>query len=214
MGKDITELGNPARPTGQAGQDMLMRMAESHRQVTDWGLSFADIKEDESILDVGCGSGMALKRVADKYERVNVYGIDYSETSAALSGENLRGYIKDGRAHISCASVESLPFGDEFFDGVYTVESFYFWPDHLKGLKEIRRVLKSGGKFLLIADIYDTPDLDEHQRENIKKYNLYNPTLERFEQLLKEAGYKDVQVHTKEGTTWVCAEGKNDGTIL
>ena len=201
--RDITELGNPARPTGQAGQQMLMRMAESHRQVTDWGLSFADIKDGESVLDVGCGSGMAIKRIADKYERVNVYGIDYSETSTALSKENLSKYIEDGRAHISCASVEELPYEDESFDAVYTVESFYFWPDHIKGLKEIKRVLIPGGKFLLIADIYDTSDLDAHQRENIKKYNLYNPTLEKFEQLLKDAGYTDVEVHTKEGTTWV-----------
>ncbi|MCR5785168.1 MAG: class I SAM-dependent methyltransferase [Eubacterium sp.] len=206
--KSITELGNPAKPTGEAGQEMLMRMADSHKEVTGWGLSFAPLEDAKKILDVGCGSGMALKNTMDKYEKLSAFGIDYSEVSVALSEKNNDEYIKEGRAEIIRASVDDLPFKDGEFDVVFTVESFYFWPDHNAGLCEIKRVLKDGGRFFLIADIYDTDELDDHQRENIKKYNLYNPTLSKFEELLKEAGYKDVKIHTKEGTTWVCGEGK------
>jgi len=54
-------------------------------------------------------------------------------------------YINTGRVEILRASVESLPFSDDMFDLVTAVETYYFWPDLVENLKEIRRVLKPGG---------------------------------------------------------------------
>ena len=48
------------------------------------------------------------------------------------------------------ASVEKLPFADNAFDKIITVESFYFWPDPAENLKEVYRVLKEQGTFLLV----------------------------------------------------------------
>ena len=70
------------------------------------------------------------------------------------------------------ASVDDLPFADSSFDVVTTVESFYFWPNPECDLAEVWRVLRPGGRFLLVADIYDKPDLPADASENIEKYQL------------------------------------------
>ena len=87
------------------------------------------------------------------------------------------------------------------------MESFYFWPEPLENLKEVCRVLKKSGTFLLVADIYQKEGLPEHALENIKRYDLFNPTKEQFYELFKNAGFTLAQVHTKPGTDWICVEG-------
>lgn len=108
---------------------------------------------------------------------------------------------------VSQGSVEKLPFTDDSFDKITTVESFYFWPDPPENLKEVSRILKKGGTFLLIAEIYERPDLSPATRENIKHYNLYNPTPETFEDIFRNAGFTAVKLHIEPKEGWICVEG-------
>lgn len=203
----ITELGNPAKPQGTEGKIMLNRMNEDHFDVTTWALSFFSFCESDHVIDIGCGGGRTLNRMAKSIVSGHLTGVDYSSTSVEMSKETNEDYIKNGMMDIVEASVEKLPFDTASFDKIITVESFYFWPDPLDNLKEVRRVLKENGTFLLVADIYDCDELSDTQKANIKKYNLFNPSLEGFESLMKAAGFSKVIIHTKENTTWVCAEG-------
>lgn len=88
------------------------------------------------------------------------------------------------------------------------MESFYFWPDPQENLREVRRVLRPGGVFLLVADIYDHEGMSEAARENIARYHMFNPTLDGYRNLLETAGFRQVRIHTKPGEEWVCAEGR------
>ena len=203
----ITEIGNPAKPQGAEGKMMLSRMNEEHYDVTTWALGFFSFSESDNILDIGCGGGRTLNRMSENIKSGHLTGVDYSKTSVEMSKEINSKNISIGLMDIIEASVENLPFDDNSFNKIITVESFYFWPDPAENLKEVRRVLKENGRFLLVADIYDRDDLSDRQKENIKKYNLYNPSLETFEQLMKSAGFSECIIHTKDNTTWVCAEG-------
>ncbi len=204
---EVTELGNPGNPTGDAGLHMLSRMNESHDDVTAFGLSFLDKNENGVYLDIGCGGGNTLKKLLSLTKN-NVYGIDISLTSIKKSMEvNQEEYDKD-RLKLFKASVLELPFEENTFDAITTVESFYFWENHTEALRQIKNVLKPGGKFLLIADIYDTGSLDFDTIYNIHKYKLFNPTKEKFEDLFHIVGFNDVKVHLKENTTWIVVEGK------
>ena len=205
---DITELGNPAKPQGEYGKQMLHSMNEHHALVTEWGLSFFHGAEDAVLLDIGCGGGATLKRLAELSPKGKLYGIDYSEVSVQESISFNQKLIDAGKMRILSGSVESMPFPDSTFDGITTVESFYFWPEPEQNLKEVRRVLKEDGVFLLIADIYGGYDFDEHTKDNIQKYGLYNPSPEEFERLFVNAGFSVVKVHLKEDTSWICVEGR------
>ncbi|WP_302145458.1 class I SAM-dependent methyltransferase [uncultured Megasphaera sp.] len=203
----ITAAGNPAKPTGEAGEQMLARMNESHGPLTAWGLSHFNWRGDETVLDIGCGGGATLKRMSDCVTTGHLTGIDYSETSVRTSRQTNTEAIKAGKMDVSQGSVEKLPFAGDSFDKITTVESFYFWPDPPENLKEVSRVLKKGGTFLLIAEIYERPDLSPATRENIKHYNLYNPTPETFETIFRKAGFTAVTVHIEPNEGWICVEG-------
>ena len=206
--KAITAAGNPAKPTGEAGEQMLARMNESHGPLTAWGLSHFTWRSDETVLDIGCGGGANLKRMSDCVTTGHLTGVDYSETSVQTSRQTNEEAIKAGKMDISQGSVEKLPFADDSFDKITTVESFYFWPDPPENLKEVCRVLKKDGTFLLIAEIYERPDLSPATRENIKHYNLYNPTPETFETIFRKAGFTAVTVHIEPNEGWICVEGR------
>ncbi|MEE0954525.1 MAG: class I SAM-dependent methyltransferase [Eubacterium sp.] len=206
----VTEAGNPAKPEGQAGVEMLARMNEEHAAVTDWALSLWQIDKDDIILDVGCGAGGALKKMSkamgdDGFGELA--GVDYSPVSVAEASRTNAEDIESSKIEILEGSVDALPFAGERFDKVITIESFYFWPDPDRDLKEVLRVMKKDGRFFLVADIYGNADLSEHEKENIAHYNLFNPTDKEFEQMFRKAGFADVIIHKKEGTNWICVEG-------
>lgn len=205
--EEITRKGNPRKPQGQDGADMLRRMNESHGAVTEWALGLLDFGADDRVLDIGCGGGATLRRMAKRVKKGHLTGVDYSEVSVQVSRETNEEDIQNGRMDILEASVEQLPFEDEVFDKIVTVESFYFWPDPENNLREVRRVLKKGGTFLLVADIYEKEGLSEKVLENIRRYQLYNPTKERFLELFKKAGFTSVVIHTKDGEDWICVRG-------
>lgn len=206
--RNITRMGNPAKPQGEEGAIMLTRMNESHFAVTGWALGFWQLGENDTVLDIGCGGGATLKRMSAPIVSGKLFGADYSEVSVGLSIKNNAADVESGKMKIIKASVETLPFADETFDKIITVESFYFWPDPKENLKEVCRVLKRGGTFLLVADIYNKPGLSRESLENIKQYNMFNPTESELYDLLSAAGFSDIVLHTKDAEDWICAEAK------
>lgn len=206
--KTITELGNPAKPQGEAGAQMLSQMNESHFAVSGWGISFFQLHSNDRILDIGCGGGETLSRLSALLPDATLYGADYSPVSVAESKKKNAADIASCKMHIIEASVENLPFTDGFFDRIITVECFYFWPDPAENLKEVYRVLAEKGQFLIVADIHGDAKLSTEDIENIRKYDLRNPTPDEFRKLLQDAGFSEVRIHLQEGTSWICAEGR------
>lgn len=207
---DITRLGNPRKPEGEAGEQMLKRMNESHYRVTGWALGFWNLEERDRVLDIGCGGGATLHRLAEKIGSGHLTGIDYSPVSVESSRKLNAHEIESGQMDVLEASVEHLPFEDDQFDKIITVESFYFWPDPQENLKEVLRVLKPRGTFLLVAEIYQNGNLTEKQQENISSYQLFNPTKQEFKVLFQNAGFAEIRIHTAEGENWICVEGRKD----
>jgi ubiquinone/menaquinone biosynthesis C-methylase UbiE len=205
----VTEEGNPARPTGEYGARMLRRMNDSHAEVTDWALDYLDFDSSDSVLDIGCGGGATMRRISERMGEGtgHVTGLDYSEVSCEESRLYNASDIEQGRMSVVQASVADMPFDDASFDLIVTVESFYFWPNPQESLAEVRRVLKRGGRFALVADIYGKPDLPDDVLENIEKYSLNVPTPDEYRALFDAAGFSECVVHTRRGTDWICVEG-------
>ena len=175
--EDITINGNPRKPEGSDGKKMLERMNESHYEVTGWALGFWDINENDNILDIGCGGGATLFRMSENVFTGHLTGVDYSPVSVNASLAKNKETVESGKLNVLEASVEKLPFSDNAFDKIITVESFYFWPNPIENLREVLRVLKNGGTFLLVADIYNTDSLNEKEKENIKRFKAYSMLL-------------------------------------
>lgn len=138
---------NMRKPQGKLGNIQLKSMNKEHTPVSLWGLKHLNIKSDDVILDVGCGGGINVKRMAKSAKKV--YGIDYSIESVKLSKEVNEKLIDEGKVEIIEGNVKSLPFEDNTFDIVTAFETVYFWPDIEKCFAEVKRVLKPGGIFLI-----------------------------------------------------------------
>lgn len=205
--EEVTRLGNPAKPTGEAGEKMLLRMNESHFAVTGWALGHWSPKENDCILDIGCGGGVTLKRLSERVPAGRLFGVDYSSVSVELSKKTNAADVASGKMTITEGSVSALPFPENSFDKIITVESFYFWQDPKNDLRGVLRVLKPGGHFLLVADIYGKDGLSERALENIRSYRMNNPTLDEFRMLFEQAGFSETSLHTKNGTDWLCVDG-------
>lgn len=205
---EITIKGNPACPTGECGQQMLQRMNQSHDEVTNWGLSFLTLPQPKEILEIGCGGGATLGRLHTKFEQAQITGVDYSSVSVEQSLKWNRSLGEKGIVKVIEGSVEAMPFEENQFDAIVTVESFYFWPKPKENLKEVCRVLKPKGQFLLIADIYDNGNLSDHAKENVQMFHMTNPTKDQFYDLFKVAGFSSVRIETKD--PWICVRGEKE----
>lgn len=206
--RSVTELGDPSRPHGEAGKEMLSGMNERHTPVTEWALSFFELSPDDCVLDIGCGGGETLRKLAEMLPEGKFTGLDHSELSVSMSIERNKSSIDAERMEIILGSVNALPFPDNSFIRIITVESFYFWPDPAEDLKEVCRVLAPDGQFLIVADIHGGAELSDEDLANIRKYGLFNPTPEEFETLLINAGFSKVIIHTRPDKTWICAEAR------
>lgn len=111
-------------------------------------LLLRSVPRGASVLDAGCGVGDMLHLLRDEYR---VVGVDASETAVTYCRS--RG-LGDSVAH---GNILALPFGDGTFDAVLSLDVLYHqWvPDDLQSLKELRRVLKPGGKLLIQVPAYE-----------------------------------------------------------
>lgn len=138
---------NMRKPQGKLGNIQLKSMNKEHTPVSLWGLKHLNINPDDIVLDVGCGGGININRMAKDAKKV--YGIDYSIESVKLSREVNEKLIDNGQVEIHKGNVKDLPFEDDAFDIVTAFETVYFWPDIEKCFGEVKRVLKPGGTFLI-----------------------------------------------------------------
>ena len=199
-----------SKPTRWLGRFTLWRMNSSHSKLTDWGLQHISITNYDTILDVGCGGGRTVNKLAAIATQGKVYGVDYSEESVAFTKRTNARWIEDDRVEIRQASVSQLPFPDSTFDVITAVETHYFWPDLPADLHEVLRVLMAGGTFVLIAEVYKGANTTAAKL--LEKYpELIGMTLltpEEHRALLTNAGYSNVQVIEESANGWICGIGR------
>ena len=108
------------------------------------------VRPGDKILEVGFGPGVAVQHV---HERLGgdgfVVGIDPSDVMLEMAKTRNADAVARGTVVLREGTVTQIPYGDEFFDKVYAMNSFHLWPDKPAGLREVRRVLKPGGRLAL-----------------------------------------------------------------
>jgi ubiquinone/menaquinone biosynthesis C-methylase UbiE len=165
------------------------------------------------MLDVGCGGGRTISKLAAALAQTNrqgkIYGIDYSEESVAASKRTNTRWINMGLVDVRHGSVSQLPFPDAMFDLVTAVETHFWWSDLPGGMREIFRVLKPGGQLAIIAEVYRgshtmTSRLVEQYAARTGMTLL---SVEEHRQLFTTAGYSDTQVIAEGSKGWICGMG-------
>ena len=180
--------------------------------MSDWALAHVAIAQAATILDVGCGGGRTIQKMAAIASDGTVRGVDYSAESVAVSRATNAASITAGRVHVDRASVSQLPFADSTFDVVTSIESHYYWPDLVKDLQEIRRVLKPGATLMIAAESYKGGKFSQVQQLVMKPLRAAFLSPDDYRGLFSAAGFSDVEIFLEHKRGWLCTVGKKPET--
>jgi ubiquinone/menaquinone biosynthesis C-methylase UbiE len=137
-----------------------------------------------------------------------LYGVDYAKGSVAASRGKNAELIKAGGVEIRQASVSHLPFPDAKFDLVTAVETQYYWPDPVKDMQEILRVLKPGGTLIIIAESYKGGRYGKPYGLAMRLLRSTLLSADEHRELFSAAGYTDAQIFEERDKGWFCGTGR------
>jgi len=210
MASRNTPVNQCSKPTGWLGRFTLWRMNSSHSKLTDWGLGQISIENLRTILDVGCGGGRTVSKLAAIATQGKVYGLDYSDESVAATKRMNAQWIGLGRVEVRHGSVSQLPFPDAMFDLVTAVETHFWWPNLPGDMREVFRVLKPGGTLVLIAEVYKGANttVSRFAEKYAARTGMTLLSAVEHRELFTNAGYSNVQVIEERDKTWICSIGR------
>jgi tocopherol O-methyltransferase len=139
-------------------------------------LKWAGVEAPENILDVGCGIGGSSLYLAEKFH-ARATGITLSPVQAARATERAQEANLSTRSQFLVADAQAMPFADNSFDLVWSLESGEHMPDKTKFLQECYRVLKPGGKLIMVTWCHrptDTSPLTADEQKHLQEiYRVY-----------------------------------------
>jgi arsenite methyltransferase len=124
-------------------------MENHHSDITNQALDLMEIGPGDRILDLGCGTGWASRRMARSAGEV--VGLDVADEMLHRAREASTGLAN---VRYVWGSAEKIPFSDRNFTKVLSVESFYYYADQGKALDELRRVMAPGGRLFILINLY------------------------------------------------------------
>lgn len=192
---------NTCKPKRIGGKIMVNMMNIGHSSMAKWGFTHIDIKNNSICLDIGCGGGANVKRLLQRVPYGKVTGIDYSEVSVIKSEKTNKAGTRNRRCEILQANVMDLPFANDVFDSITAFETIYFWPDILEAFKQVHRVLKPNGTFMICNEVSGENPKDEKWVKIIDGMKIYNS--EQIRKPLESAGFTDIKID-KNRKNWLC----------
>jgi SAM-dependent methyltransferase len=160
-------------------------MERGHRPVGEQAIALMNVAKDARVLDIGCGSGWATRLLAEYASAGRVTGIDISDEMIQLAREQSQ---SQPNVDFEVASAEQLPFAEDEFTHAFSMESLYYYRNLPKALSEIHRVMKAGGLFCAVVDLYwESPAT--HQWVEDLKVPVQLLRIDEYRSLFEGAGF-------------------------
>jgi arsenite methyltransferase len=134
-------------------------MEKHHINITEQTLVLMGLKPGERVLDLGCGAGWATRLMAQivgaKQRPGQVVGLDVSDEMIRRARAASTAY---DNVMFVAGSAQQIPWEENFFDKVLSVESFYYYADQERALAELFRVMAPRGELFILINLYkDNP---------------------------------------------------------
>lgn len=177
-------------PSGLLGRFIGRVMAVETAAANTELLALLDLRPTDHVLEVGFGHGRTIERAAALVPQGFVAGVDLSNDMVRMATHRNRQLIREHRIELQLGDSARLLYPDCRFDKVGSMHTLYFWSDPEQHLREIYRVLKTGGRFVLGFGPRD----DEHATANFPAtiYRFY--TSDEVRNLLERAGFQDIDM--------------------
>jgi arsenite methyltransferase len=178
-------------------------MERHHLSITEQTIRLMDLRPGERVLDLGCGSGWATRLLArlvgegpDGFGQV--VGVDVSDEMIGRARAASRDFEN---VMFVVGSAQQIPWEENFFEKVLSVESFYYYPDQDRVLGELFRVMAPRARLFILINLYrDNPYslrwIEESDRGSVI-HDLQLPVHVRSEaeyvQLLRAHAFENVE---------------------
>jgi len=159
-----------------------------NRQLLEWTISVLDLQPTDRVLEIGSGSGRAIQLAAKSCTLGLVAGVDSDPVMVRRARKRNALHTTYGRVFIRGGTVSNLPYPDASFDKVFSINSVKTWANQLGDLKEVRRVLRPGGKLFIVRQplgAKNRPEADQ-MREDIQQRLPQQIALAGFDVIGKE----------------------------
>lgn len=179
----IREMFNRWASSGEVAE-----MERQHRPVAEKMVARMDLGKDDSVLEVGCGEGWLTRRLAGICTEGGVVGIDVSEEmihlarSKSADADNLM---------YAVGAAEEIPWAEDYFTRVVSVESAYYWFSPERAARELFRVTTYGGWVFLLLSFYQENPHTHHWQEHVD-FPFQLMSAQEWAELLKAFGFQEV----------------------
>lgn len=184
--------GQHGHPTGIIGRMLGEQMVRQHMPETSWTISLLNLKPEDHVLELGFGAGKAIELVAAQVSNGHVCGIDLSQEMVRSASRRNAQAIEAGRVTLLQGDILSLPFTDNQFDKVFSIQTLYFWSDLPRTLAEIFRVLKPGGVLVVTLSTGTTGTTDASEASGLERYQQI--VEEQMIPAMKQPGFTEAYI--------------------
>jgi ubiquinone/menaquinone biosynthesis C-methylase UbiE len=205
---DMKRLAKHARkPSGFWGRRLAKRMNQSNAMLYDFVLDVMKPAEGDAILEIGFGNGNTFSKLFDACSNIQVTGLDFSASMVSEARKHNRTLINEGKLVLEQGSSASMPFPDNHFDKVFSINVMYFWDTPEEHLSEVHRVLKPGGVFYPVIRTKDSMLIvpftqygfvlkEAEEWKSILEQSGFNVDLEYIAEPLLEFEGKEIQLES------------------
>ncbi|PSP56542.1 SAM-dependent methyltransferase [Halobacteriales archaeon QS_1_67_19] len=158
-------------------------MEDRHWHTAKHALARMPVERGDVVLDLGTGSGYALRALRETNGIGHGYGLDGSPEMV----NNAREYTDDDEIEYVQGEFNDLPFDPESVDHAWSMEAFYYAQDPAQTLREIRRVLRPGGTFFCAVNYYEE-NVHSHEWQDNIDVEMTRWSADEYREAFREAG--------------------------
>jgi SAM-dependent methyltransferase len=181
-------LGNPE---GEIGKAVTANLNKSNAGGYSAALAKLGVTAGDRVIEIGFGNGREIPRVVSLSADVTYFGLDISDTMVTEAAEFNADAVRQGRVTVARGTSAAIPADADAFNKALAINAIYFWPDPMADLREIRRILRSGGRLVLGAL---APRSAVGRAVFQHGFRLYEKP--EIENLLTSAGFAKVSIDT------------------
>jgi ubiquinone/menaquinone biosynthesis C-methylase UbiE len=166
----------------ESGEDR--GMEQRHWATAKHALARMPVEPGDRVVDLGTGSGYALRALGETQDAGLSVGLDGSTEMV----RNADGYTDDGTIGYVVGDFHHLPLATDSVDHVWSMEAFYYAEEPVEALREVRRLLRSGGTFYCAVNFFEESTHTHGWQDNLDvEMQLWSH--ERYREAFREAGF-------------------------